>query len=72
MRLPALIERELESLGLPWEVRINKGHPLLFVAGRFVTPLGEKETGRATMNARASIRRAARGLCVSTLKGLPR
>lgn len=59
--LPKVIRDEIERAEAAWEVRKGHGHNKLYVNGVFVGPIGknpDEAPGRASMNLRASIRRA--------------
>ena len=71
MRLPGLLERELEGCGLPWRLEQGGRHVKLVVGERLagIMPMGAKANAtdkdrRAVLNLRAQVRRV-----VAELKG---
>ncbi|MFA7239008.1 MAG: hypothetical protein WC091_02775 [Sulfuricellaceae bacterium] len=63
MKLPTLIQSELDSLTLPWRIEAGSKHAKLYVNGQFCGILckaKQPNSKRAWLNIRAQIRRAAR------------
>lgn len=63
MRVPALIEKELVSCGVPYSVELGTRHLKILVGGVFcgICPtIGYSSNRRAELNVRAQIRRAVK------------
>ena len=65
MRVPALIQEELETCGFPFNIEQGTRHWKIFIEGKMcgIFPkIGRSPNRRAEMNVRAQIRRYVREL----------
>jgi hypothetical protein len=69
MKLPGLLEQELDGCGLPWRLEQGGRHVKLVVGERLagIMPMGAKASAtdkdrRAVMNLRAQVRRVVKEL----------
>lgn len=64
MKLPDIVQRELDTIPGRWSAEMGRRHIHIRVDGRLVGILrrgSDNEAGRAALNTRAQIRRAAAG-----------